>query len=41
MYTDGEIKENKIIIPPNMDQMYIKLETVTHNNVIYTIELLL
>jgi hypothetical protein len=33
MYKDGEIKENQIIVEPKMDQMYIKIESITHNTV--------
>jgi len=35
VFKEGEIKENDIVVPGNMDQMYLKFESV--NNSIVTI----
>ena len=30
IYIDGKLKEERKIIPANMDQMYIKFQSVSH-----------
>ena len=33
IFENGEVKDQFIVVPENMDQMYLKLETIDNGNV--------